>query len=402
MGNMNTAKSRAQRTKAKEAPLSEESIKNSVLTARKTKGLTQAELAKHVGLTRQAMHAIEHNQYLPNTSLALRLARALGCTVEELFSLPTEGKAIEAELLGTAPFDGSPLRVKVSQVGNRMIARPLSQLGDMLNFVLPADGIVTGTVQHKQARKSPRVHVNLLHNLEQIEQQIVIAGCDPSLFLAGEHVRSHHALAGVTNWTMGSTSALQALLQGEVHMAGVHLVDSKSGESNIPYLKRHLHGEEFLGVRFASWIQGLLIKPGNPKHIRTVDDIGKRGIQVINREAGSGARLFLDSLLKTSGIDEKKVKGYDLEVGSHLEVARLIRDGMGDVGIGVEAAARQYGLEFIPLREEHYDLILRQDVLASHPMIHQLFDTIVSRPFRQELHALGGYDLAEIGKSLHW
>ncbi len=386
----------------RESPHSKELTRNAVLEMRKAKGMTQAELAGRVGLTRQAMHAIEANQYLPNTSMALRLARTLECTVEDLFSLSQDSQAIEAELLGATSFDGNPLRVKVSQVGDRVIARPISQLGDMLNFVVPADGIVTSAVQKKQSRKSSRVQVNLLHGRQEIEQQIVIAGCDPSLFLAGEHVRQHHALAGVTNWTMGSTNAVKALLDGEVHMAGVHLVDTRSGESNIPYLKRHVRGKDFLGVRFASWVQGLLLQPDNPKQIRYADDFIKRNVRLVNREVGSGARLLLDALLKKSGIASKQVKGYDYEVGSHLDVARLIRDGQADVGIGVESAARHYGLKFIPLREEHYDLILRKDVLASHPMINRLFDAIVSRPFRQELQALGGYDLTEIGKSLNW
>ena len=373
-----------------------------MLALRKAKGITQAELANRVGLTRQAMHAIEVNHYLPNTSMALRLARVLGCKVEDLFCLPPDGDEIEAELLGGIGIGSSPIRVKVSQVGHRIIARPVSHLGDMLNFAVPADGIVTNAVQNKQSRKAPRVRVNLLHDREQIEQQIVIAGCDPSLFLAGEHVRSHNALAGVTNWTMGSTNAVNALLDGEVHMAGVHLVDTRSGESNIPYLKRHVRGKDFLGVRFASWVQGLLVRPGNPKQIQDADDLAKRGVQLVNRESGSGARFLLDLILKKSDISSKQVKGYGHEVASHLEVARLIRDGLADVGIGVESAAQHYGLEFIPLREEHYDLILRKDVLASHPMISRLFDVMVSRPFRQELQALGGYNLTEIGKSLNW
>ena len=388
--------------KKREARLSQEPIKNSVRAMRKTKGMTQAELANKVGLTRQAMYSIEVNQYLPSTAISLRLARILGCKVEDLFCLPPDGEKIEAELLGAAPEFGHPLRVKVSQVGPRLIARPLAQLGDMLNFVVPADGIVTGDVQKKPNQKPPRVHVNLLRDGKEIEQQIVIAGCDPSLFLAGEHVRHSHALTGVTNWTMGSTHALNALLQGEVHMAGVHLVDPRSGESNIPYLKEHVRGRDFLGVRFASWVQGLLVRPGNPKHIRDGGDLTKRGIHLVNREIGSGARFLLDSLLKKSGIPSKQLKGYDHEVGSHLEVAHLIRDGLADVGVGVESVARHFGLEFIPLRDEHYDLILRKDILASHPMINRLFDAIVSRPFRQELHALGGYDLSEIGKSLNW
>jgi putative molybdopterin biosynthesis protein len=379
-------------------------ITNNVLMLRKARGMSQAELAGQVGLTRQAMYAIEVNQYLPSTAIALRLARALACRVEDLFALSSEGEEIDAEWVGAIPTTrGQEVRVKVSQVGPRVIARPVCQLGDMLNFVVPADGIVTAVSTSKPQKGSvSTVRVKLLHDREQIAQQIVIAGCDPSLFLAGEYVRHINARAGVTNWTMGSTMALNALLQGEVHMAGVHLVDARSGESNLPYLKRHVKGQDFVGIRFASWVEGLLVPPGNPKAVRGVEDLAKPGIQIVNREVGAGARLLLDGLLRQAGLSPDAVHGYSHEVPSHLEVARLIRDGLADAGIGVEPVARHFGLEFIPLRDEHYDLILRKDVLAGHPMIHRLFDAMASLPFRRELQALGGYNLAEIGKSLNW
>ncbi|MCA9452574.1 MAG: substrate-binding domain-containing protein, partial [Nitrospira sp.] len=145
---------------------------------------------------------------------------------------------------------------------------------------------------------------------EVIKKGILIAGCDPALFLAGEHVRKINSLAGITNWTMGSANALRALQRDEVHMAGLHLVDVKSGQSNVPYLKRHIPGQEFVGVRFASWVQGLLVQPGNPKHIVGVDDFGQSGLRLVNRELGAGARFLLDSLLQKSGLTGDQLLGY--------------------------------------------------------------------------------------------
>ncbi|MDX1412341.1 MAG: substrate-binding domain-containing protein [Nitrospirales bacterium] len=382
--------------------VSEETVRNSLLDMRKAKGLTQSELATRAGLTRQALYAIECNHYLPSTSIALRLAKVLGCRVEDLFSLPGDEVIREADLLSTHSLQNYPFRVKVAKVGDRLIARPLSELGDYLNFVVPADGIATGPAPRKPGKAAQRVQVNFLYEPEVIEKKILIAGCDPSVFLAGEHVRHLHAMTGVTNWTMGSTIALKALLQNEVHIAGIHLVDARTGESNLPYLKRHVQGKDFLGIRFASWVQGLLFPRENPKGIRSVEDLGKPGIRLVNREGGSGARLLLDTLLKKAGISGQKIKGYEYEVSSHLEVARLIREGVADAGIGVESVARHYGLGFIPLRDEHYDLILRKAVLASHPFISRLFDAMLSRPFRRELQALGGYNLGDSGKSLEW
>ncbi len=185
-------------------------------------------------------------------------------------------------------------------------------------------------------------------------------------------------------------------------MAGLHLVDMKSGQSNIPYLKRHARNRDLVGVHFASWVQGLLIQSGNPKRIRTVQDLLKPGVRLINREVGAGARFFLDALLEKVGLTGGKIKGYSHEVSSHLEVARYIRDGMADVGVGVETAAHHFGLEFIPLREERYDLIMHTDFLNTHPMASKFLDAVVSQPFRREIEALGGYNLNDVGQMLEW
>jgi len=375
---------------------------NRLLEIRKKQGISQAELAAEVGLTRQAVYAIEVNQYLPSTHIALRLARELNCRVEDLFSLPGTEEIIEAELIGDSPSLDQPMRVKLNKVGSRILARPMAGLGDVLNFVMPADGVVLECMKNRSVRKKQCVRVKLLNSPEAVKKGILIAGCDPALFLAGEHVRKINALAGITNWTMGSANALRALQRGEVHMAGLHLVDVRSGQSNVPYLKRHVRGKEFVGVHFATWVQGLLVRSGNSKHIRGVEDFGRPGLRLVNREVGAGARFLLDTLLRQSGLAGVEIKGYDHEVASHLEVARLIRDGMADVGIGVEAAARHYGLGFIPLREEQYDLIMRVEFLESHPVMSQFLDAVVSQPFRREIEALGGYNLTEIGKILHW
>lgn len=380
----------------------QEVIRNTLLETRKRQGISQAELAANVGLTRQAVYAIEVNQYLPSTQIALRLARVLKCRVEDLFSLRDGEQVIEAEFLSVSSSLVQPMRVKLSQVGSRMLARPMVELGDVLNFVMPADGVVLESSPNISGRKSRHVHVKLLNSPEVINQGILIAGCDPALFLAGEHVRKIQAVGEVTNWTMGSANALRALQRGEVHMAGVHLVDAKSGQSNVPYLKRHMRGHEFVGVHFASWVQGLLVRSGNPKKIRGIEDLAKHGRRLVNREVGAGARFLLDGRLQEAGIIGETIKGYTHEVASPLDVARLIRDGMADAGIGLEAVARHYGLEFIPLREEQYDLIMRADLLKSHPMMAKFLDAVVSRPFRQEIEALGGYNLTKVGKTLSW
>ena len=378
-----------------------EGVINHLADRRNKQGLSQAELAKQAGITRQAVYAIEANHYLPSTQISLKLADVLNCTVEDLFSMQGRDVVVDAELLGGPSSQSTPMRVKLSQVGTRMLARPMAELGDILNFVMPADGVILEDSEKRSRKKNAQVAVKLLHAREVIEQNIMIAGCDPALFLAGEHVRKINALSGVTNWTMGSANALSALQRGEVHMAGLHLVDMNSGESNIPYLKRHARSRDLVGVHFASWVQGLLIQSGNPKRIQTIQDLIKPGVRLVNREVGAGARFFLDALLEKVGMTGEHIKGYQHEVRSHLEVARHIRDGMADVGVGVETAAHYFGLDFIPLREERYDLIMRTDFLNTHPMAQKFLDAVVSQPFRREIEALGGYNLTKSVKCLN-
>jgi putative molybdopterin biosynthesis protein len=379
-----------------------EPVFNHLADRRNKQGLSQAELAKQAGITRQAIYAIEANHYLPSTQISLKLADVLHCAVEDLFSLQGRDVVVDAELIGGLSSHSIPMRVKLSQVGTRMLARPMAELGDILNFVMPADGVIVEDSEKRSRKKNAPVAVKLLHAREVIEQNIMIAGCDPALFLAGEHVRKINALSGITNWTMGSANALSALQRGEVHMAGLHLVDMKTGESNIPYLKRHARNRDLIGVHFASWVQGLLIQSGNPKRIRTIQDLIKPGVRLVNREVGAGARFFLDALLEKVGMTGEHIKGYQHEVRSHLEVARHIRDGMADVGVGVETVAHYFGLDFIPLREERYDLIMRTDFLNIHPMATKFLDAVVSQPFRREIEALGGYNLSDVGKMLEW
>jgi len=187
------------------------------------------------------------------------------------------------------------------------------------------------------------------------------------------------------------------LKRGEVHVAGVHLADDRSGAWNLPYLQRNLTGIDCLVVTFAHWEEGLILRQGNPKKIRSVADLARPAVKIVNREIGSGARRLLDRQLETGGIQTARIKGYGDEVPSHLEVASRVRAGLADAGIGVRAAASICGLDFIPLQRERYDLVIPKAHYETLQGLRTLLDTIVSRPFRAELEALGGYDTRETG-----
>ncbi len=371
-------------------------IDNRLKAQRTAKGLSPSELAKRAGITRQAVYAIEANDYLPTTAVALRLALALGCRVEDLFSLSAGGDEIDGEFVGMAPARPG-MRVKLATIGDRMIVRPVADLGDVLNFTVPADGVLTSAPAPSKGR-AMRVRVRLSHERPAAHETVAVAGCDPAIVLAGEYLRRRRAHAEVQGWTMGSEAALDALKRREVHIAGLHLLDPRSGEPNLPYLRRHLRGLDVLVVTFASWEQGLLVAKGNPKGIRGIDDLARENVMIVNREPGAGARWLLDAKLKAAHLPAARVRGYGHTVSSHLAVARAIAEGRADAGIGLRSAALLRGLEFLPLQEERYDLVVPKAYVSTHTGIASLLETIVSLPFRTEIQALGGYDTRETGK----
>jgi molybdate-binding protein/DNA-binding XRE family transcriptional regulator len=370
---------------------------NQLKSLRTQKGFSQSELAKRADITRQAISSIESNLYLPTTPVALHLASVLTCRVEDLFSLIAAENIIEGKLIGLLPQSNtkdSPIRVKVATVGARTVVRPVTGLGELLPYTVPADGYI---VKARGQTLGATVRVKLSMDRQTIEQEISVAGCDPAIFLTGEHMRRRKNQISVVGWTMGSMAALHALLRGEVHVAGLHLFDPMTGESNLPFLKRSLKGSDYEVVTFATWEEGFLVRPGNPKSICTAADLAEATVTLVNREKGAGTRLLLDQRLSAARIESNQVRGYDRTVSSHFEVARAVAGNQADVGIGIRSVAQLFGLDFVPLQAARYDLVVPKAYLKSHPTLVHLFETLVSRPFRDEIEALGGYDTTNTG-----
>jgi putative molybdopterin biosynthesis protein len=367
-------------------------FENRLRERRQTLGLSQKRLADMAGITRQAVCAVEANQYSPATSVALQLSRALRCRVEDLFTIKTGGEIVEGDLVGSLPQASGNVRVQVTQVGARLLVRPSDGLGALSSLSTTADGLTVGSVSD-----SKRVKVKLLKDRETVRRKIVVAGCDPGMFLAAEHL-GRWDRQELAPYLVGNSIAIDVLKRGEVHVAGVHLADERSSAWNLPDLERNLKGMDCLVVTFAHWEEGLIVKQGNQKKIRGIADLARPAIRIVNRESGSGARRLLDGELEAAGIQRAKVKGYSDEVFSHLEVASRVKAGMVDAGIGVRAAASIFGLDFIPLQRERYDLVIPKAYYETLQGLRILLDTIVSRPFRDELEALGGYDTRATGE----
>jgi molybdate-binding protein/DNA-binding transcriptional regulator YhcF (GntR family) len=198
----------------------------------------------------------------------------------------------------------------------------------------------------------------------------------------------------VTN--AGSLGGLIALEENRAELAGIHLLDEETGEYNLPFIKRILPGREIAVVNLVYRIQGLMYAAGNPKNIRGVADLARPDIVFVNRQQGSGTRVLLDLNLKKQGITVSKIKGYTDELDTHLAVGTTITQGKADVGLGIEAAARSCGLDFLPLFRECYDLAIPGTVYDSS-LLKPMLDTINSQEFKRLVNKVDGYDTSKTG-----
>jgi putative molybdopterin biosynthesis protein len=370
-------------------------VENRIRSRRQAAGLSQQELARRCGLTRQAVNAIEAGHYVPSTLVALRLSMTLGCRVEELFRLTDERIRVEAEWLGEPlPGEVGRQRVQLARVGNRLLARPM--IAD--SAFAAADGLTMPVERVPRSRRGmrPWVTVDLCVDAELPDRTIVVLGCDPALALLGAHLTRRYPAFRLIWVHSSSLLALRLLGRGEAHAAGTHLWDQEAGESNVPFVRRELSGLRLVIVTLSEWQQGLIVAGGNPKGISGPADLARSDITIVNRERGAGSRTMLDLWLQHSGVGTTQVHGYGYEVSSHLEVADTIAHGMADAGPGIMAVARALGLDFLPLQEERYDIVIPLEFLNA-PAVQAMLDVAVSRPFQEELAMLGGYDSSKAG-----
>ncbi len=369
-------------------------IENHLAALRQKRGLSAAWLAQAAGISRQTIYAIEAGTYIPNTAVALRLARALETGIEGLFTLgdaasPPELPSADVALLpGSGPLEmGQP--VQLCRVERRLMASAPSPIP----WYLPAgDAILSG--QPAEGRKAK---VRIYHPEGDFRNRVLVAGCDPGISVLARHVQP----AGVELVLAhrNSSQALALLKRGCVHIAGTHLRDERSGESNIPEVGRIFPKNRVAVISFAVWEEGILTARGNPKAIRGIEDLARKDVRFVNREEGSGSRRLLDLHLKRLNIAARAVAGYRNLASGHLAAAWQVSIGAADCCIATRAAARLLGLGFLPLASERYDLVIRRPHLDLPP-VQALMDTLNRSSFRRELESAGGYDTRAAGQRL--
>ena len=368
-------------------------VENRLSQIRQKRGYSAAALANKVGVSRQTIYAMEAGSYVPNTLVALRLARVLDVTVEELFCLedasPRPPSTTEVDLLPGGQTVESGLPVQICRVDKRTMGVSPTPVAW---YLPPADAVV---IHSPGPGRSARVQ--LFQEAEQFGNRLLMAGCDPAMSVLARHLQKAHTELVLAH--RNSSQALELLQMGRVHIAGSHLRDESSGESNLPQVRKLFPRGTAVVIAFAVWEEGIVIAKGNPKAIREIADFARKGVSLVNREPGSGSRSLLDSSLTRLGIPSSKAKGYKQVAHGHLPAAWQVRTGHADCCIATRAAARVFGLDFVPLLSERYDLVIRKQHLAL-PAVQLFLDTLNRTALRRELEGLGGYDTSGTGKQV--
>lgn len=232
----------------------------------------------------------------------------------------------------------------------------------------------------------------------ELEDHIVIMGSnDFTIELLSHELSGRFPEFSLSFSNLGSIGGLIALGRGSSHIASCHLLDPDTGEYNLPYLPRYLPDLETTAINLIYRDLGLILRSGNPLDIAGIEDMVRPKIRIINRQEGSGTRIFFDFELKRLGIDPNRINGYEKQVNTHAEVATAVLSGVADVGLGILSAAKMLGLEFIHITRERYDLVIPEENLSAKP-VGALLEVIRSREFRGKVEQMGGYDTRDSGK----
>lgn len=320
------------------------------------------------------------------------IAKWLGRHTATLTRLP----AFLTRKIVSPPGDDDYVRVVVGQVGEKMLAAPLSRGAGVISSLVRADGLVIIPRGIQGLEAGERVQVELMRSREEIDQTIFCIGShDVILDLLAQFLSQKERRLVSSN--VGSQGGLVALRREEAHLAGSHLLDPETGEYNLRYIREYLPGLRVQVMGFVHREQGLMVKPGNPKEIKSLQDLTREDVTFINRQRGAGTRVLLDYHLKLLGINTTRVKGYDDEEYTHLGVAAAVSSGRADCGMGIPAAAQALELDFVPLFNERYDLIIPSH-FAETELLRPLYDIITTQEFKRAVNRLPGYDTQIMGK----
>jgi putative molybdopterin biosynthesis protein len=291
--------------------------------------------------------------------------------------------------------DDDYMRVAVGRVGERLLAAPLSRGAGVITSLVRADGLALLPRGSQGLPAGAEVKVSLYRSPAELEHTIFAIGShDIILDMMAQYLAARDRRLASAN--VGSQGGLVALQRGEAHLAGSHLLDTETGEYNLSFIRQYLPSQRVKVVALAGRQQGLIVLKGNPKGIRSLQDLTQAGVSFINRQRGAGTRLLLDYHLVLLGLESASIHGYNQEEYTHLAVAAAVASGRADCGLGIAAAAQALDLDFIPLFQERYDLVIPAQYYESQ-LLAPLLELLQEPAFRQEVAGLPGYDVSPMG-----
>lgn len=309
---------------------------------------------------------------------------------------PITVRAMMTRKVTSPAGDDDYMRVAVGRVGEKLLAAPLARGSGVITSLVRADGITILPRGSQGIQAGTEVDVRLYRHPTELERTIFAIGShDMTLDLMAQFLAGHDRRLASAN--VGSQGGLVALRRGEAHLAGSHLLDPETGEYNLRYIREYLPGVAVKLVALVNREQGIIVPRGNPKNLSALSDLVRPGIRFVNRQRGAGTRVLLDYQLRLLGIAPESIQGYTQEEYTHLAVAAAVASGRADCGLGIAAAAHALELDFVPLFQEHYELVIPNEFFDSE-LLAPFFKVLENDAFRQAVAALPGYDVTRMGE----
>ena len=288
------------------------------------------------------------------------------------------------------------VRVKLGLINNQYVATPIKRGAGTITTLVNADGVIRVPQNVEGINEGEKVEIELLKDISKINNTIISIGSHDIVMdiINDELIKDSFGKINLSSTHVGSFQGLLSIRKGESHISPIHLFDVESETYNIPFINKYIDQNVAL-IKLVKRTQGLIVKKGNPLNIKSIKDLVN--VRYINRQKGSGTRILFDYLIKKNNIEKSDINGYEREEFTHMSLAKAIDNGDADCGLGVYSAAHIFDLDFIPICEEDYDLLLKEDMLESKYIEH-LLSTINKESFRKRVDNLGGYNLKNMGE----
>lgn len=318
----------------------------------------------------------------------------LGLPLPQREKMPvTLGRRVTSEI-GVEEF----VRMAVGYVDDRFIANPLTRGAGVTMSLVKADGLLIIPANSLGFEQDDTVEIELYRPRAELRYNLLAAGShDLIIDLLASALKERNPQISLSSSHLGSMGGITAVGQGRAHLGGVHLFDPVTKEYNMPYVKKFFPDHNLHLINLAYRMQGWIVPAGNPDGADEINKISELKLLFVNRQKGAGTRLLFDYLLDEAGISPRQIYGYNREEHTHLNVAAAVAAGTARIGLGILPAARAFNLDFIPLIEERYDLLMNDAFYRSREAA-LLFEIINDPVFHRQVEAMGGYSMRDAGK----